>query len=235
MVLLLHLHVAGADKLDLVFGDSFLKKADCEMSAAHYEKYLDEKADPVVASNYAVSLYCLGKTDRAVKYLENTLKNIKPGTVPGETLNTIRYNLGILLAQNIYRQKDADGVLSGVNPDILPVRQRSLYWAAVCRLDFNREMFSEAVKKCGLAFSLSDQTCYVNYWYGMALNASGVYPDALVHLEVSYSRCPDDDVSYYYALTLYRMGDKQTASDVLSGYRSSARNDELYKMIKREL
>jgi tetratricopeptide (TPR) repeat protein len=221
-------------KLDLAVGDAFIYKGDCKSALASYKRYIKEKYNPLVASNMAISYFCMKDYTEAEKLLkEATEKMNSDGRYAGH-MDIVFYNLGMVLSVNS-KFRESLSYINRVNEKALDNHRRSYLLTTKCWDYFSLSDYEDSEPVCRKAAGLKNDSCYVTYRLGRFFLHKDLFDNAYSFLKSTFKKCPDDDVAYYYALTLYKMSDKEAAGDVLSTFRNKRRNQDLYDMIKREL
>lgn len=217
-----------ADVVDLVLADSLIKQGNCEEAAVHYSRYMESSYNALAESNMAIALFCSGKKEEAFKRAYNAY-------VKDPANQIILYNLAL-----IYTDKSdfssSLSMLGQIDPKQLPADKTKNYYSIKCWDLFNLGNAEKAFEECKLiGEDLKKQAFNIQYRYARVLFALDDFKGANPLFAEAFKSSPGNDSAYYYALTLYRMGDKRTACNILENYLNDSSNKDLYVLIKGEI
>jgi tetratricopeptide (TPR) repeat protein len=220
---------AKADVVDLVLADSLIKQGDCIEAAIHYKRYLSAAYSPLAESNMAAALFCSGKKEEA-------LGSAQKAYAANPSDPVIKYNLAMLYSD----RENFSGslkLLDSVTPQSIPDEKKDNYYSMLCWDNFKLGNVEKAAAQCRLIQekNMEKYPCNMKYRYARVLFALEDFKTARPLLEGVFKDCPGDEVAYYYSLTLYRMGDKRTAYNVLDKYPNNSSNKDLHALIKGEI
>lgn len=212
------------------YSDVLMKKGDCEKaSLGYYNDYVKTK-NPLVASNYALSLICLNKNQEAETILDYAFSKIS-SVDDNIRKEEIKLNYSYIKSLN-FKFDESSSVLATINETLLSNQEKSLYFALLCRNNTFLNNYYTALNYCLGAYNTDKDSCFKAGLLAKLYYHLEQYEDAVKIYEKKFDKCVDEDLSYYYSYSLYRVGKKDLALKVLANSKDQ-RSKELFDILNK--
>lgn len=213
------------------YADALMKKGDCnKASTAYYNDYLKSK-NPLVASNYALSLLCLNRIKEAESIFDLAYLKID-GIEDKISREELKLNYSYIKSLSL-KFDESNVLLALVNETLLSNTARSLYLALLCKNNIYLNNYYTALNYCVAAYNTDKDSCFKASLLAKLYYYLERYDSAVRIYEKIFDRCVCEDSSYSYSLSLYRLDKKELAMKILEKDINSKKNKDLYDLIKK--
>lgn len=212
------------------YSDAFMKKGDCEKASIGYYNDFTKTKNPLVASNYALSLICLNKNEEAEIVLDFAFNKIDSV----EDINRreeIKLNYVYIKSLN-FKFDESNKVLRTINELSLANQAKSLYFALLCRNNTFLNNYYTALNFCIATYNTDKDSCFKAGLLAKLYYHLERYQDAVKLYEKIFDKCVGEDISYYYSYSLYSLGKKDLALKILKNSKNQ-RNKDLFDVLNK--
>jgi hypothetical protein len=219
--------------LNASFADAFIKQKDCyEASVSYYEDFKKTK-NILLASNYAASLFCLKKIDKAKYYINYAYIN-RALLDDENNKQAIMYNFAHIYSFDKLFSV-SQNVLESINIGLLEQNNKANYFALKCRNHMFLNNHIKAEEYCIKAYSINKNSCFITSVFLELSYKNQEYLKAISLIDNMFAKCKNEDISYYYSLSLYKTGERKKAKEILSSFTNAKRNKEMFDLISKNL
>jgi len=218
--------------IDSAYADAFMANKQCLEASNLYLSDFKVSKNPFIASNYALSLFCLNKIAAAKYYINLAYVNIdKADKLDKRT--AILYNYAHIYSYT-YLFKLAQNVLDLIDLSNIDTETKAKVLSLSCRNYMYLNNYKEAKEHCMKAYLIKPNSCFLAHTYTKLLYKNSEYNEAIKIFDKIFAKCKNEDISYYYSLSLYKSSNKEYALTVLKDFIDNARNKALYDLIMKE-
>jgi len=218
--------------INAAYADAFMDKKLCSDAAELYLSEFKIDKNPLLASNYAISLFCLKQLDAAKYFINYAYINI-------DSVDCFKKKQAILYNYaHIYSYANffsvSNNVLNGIDISILNEDIRANVYTLSCRNYSFLNKYKEAKEYCLKAYLIKPESCFTASVYSELFYKKGKFNEAINIFDKIFAKCKNEDISYYYSLSLYKILNKEKAVLVLKDFIDNDRNKALYDLIMKE-
>lgn len=219
--------------IDSSYADAFMDTKQCLEASNLYLADFKTSKDPAIASNYAVSLYCLNEIDAAKYYINFALVNIDKLDLLSKKI-AVLYNYAHIYSYT-YLFNASQNILNTIDLNNIDDDTKAKVLSLYCRNYTFLNNYKEAKDFCEKAYLINPEVCSIASTYSTLLYKNYDYNEAINIFDKIFAKCKNEDISYYYSLSLYKSSNKEYAVIVLKDFIQNSRNKALYDLIIKEL